>query len=118
MEEPVILYCELCNPDQLHQKDRRKSAEQTPNSNVIPFPKDRRSATNFDRRAVLDRRVGADHKARIVPVKRSKGRRPFDGHSWFVGTVETAVKEQWDFQNDGQNTGKKMVCPRCQCKIV
>jgi hypothetical protein len=109
MEEPIILYCELCNPEQLYQEDRRETKEHSFEAKIIPFPNNKRRPKP-DRRQVLDRRVTiVDSPANKTALKRSKGRRPFDGHLWFVGTVENAAKEQWHIQDEGE----RVVCPRC-----
>ncbi|MBF0358107.1 MAG: hypothetical protein HQL70_05820 [Magnetococcales bacterium] len=106
MEEPIILYCKNCNPERHHQEDRRKSAE------IIPIRKNKRQPKP-DRRKVLDRRLKEIYPVNRRGIKRSIGRRPFDGKSWFIGTIEDAIKEQWATKNGG----KEILCPRCNNKL-
>jgi hypothetical protein len=105
MGEPIILYCFTCNPERHHQKDRRQKA---PSAKIVQFPGNNRSHI-LVRRKVLDRRVVENYPLNKTSFKRSIGRRPFDGKSWFIGTFESAIKERWDVQDDGD----KMICPRC-----
>ncbi|MBF0195924.1 MAG: hypothetical protein HQL71_15300 [Magnetococcales bacterium] len=104
-----MLYCAVCNPEQHHQKDRRNSE---PHSNVIQLPNNRR-LSGSGRRKCFDRRIQENAPLNKTTLKRSIGRRPFDGKSWFVGTVDKAIKEQWVVDE----SNKVMICPRCYRKI-
>jgi hypothetical protein len=91
MVELEMLYCAVCNPEQHHQENRR-NAESA--SNVIQLPNNRR-LDGSGRRKCIDRRMSQDAPLNKTSLRRSIGRRPFDGKSWFVGTVGSAIKEQW-----------------------
>lgn len=112
MPELAIVYCEECNPQQLHQKDRRQYKQNSTSAKIYQFPeKERRSQE--DRRKVQDRRVGKEAPAKQLGQRKTKGRRPFDGHSWFMGTVDDAISEQWSLVAE-----QKTICPRCNKKAV
>jgi hypothetical protein len=104
MGEPIILYCLSCNPERRHQKDRRIKVQ---SAEIIQFPKNNRTP-DPDRREILDRRLN-EYPLNRTSLRRSIGRRPFDGKSWFIGTVESAIEEQWGIKEDGE----ELICPRC-----
>ncbi|MBF0445229.1 MAG: hypothetical protein HQL68_06540 [Magnetococcales bacterium] len=108
MVELELLYCAICNPEQQHQEDRRKA---DPSSNVIQLPNNRR-LDGSGRRQCFDRRMSINAPLNKTSLRRSVGRRPFDGKSWFAGTVDNAIKEQWMI-DDSKNY---VICPRCQRK--
>ncbi|MBF0455419.1 MAG: hypothetical protein HQL72_11465 [Magnetococcales bacterium] len=112
MGEPKIFFCEACNPEKFHQKDRRKHTTHQPSAQIIPFPTgDRRE--NRDRRQIPDRRIVEKPHPKTASLRRSIGRRPFDGHAWFIGTVDRAIDEKWLFKKDGE----RLICPRCSYKM-
>ncbi|MBF0448373.1 MAG: hypothetical protein HQL67_09255 [Magnetococcales bacterium] len=114
MAEPHIIYCDVCNPEKLHQEDRRKGQEPRTTAQIIPFLQADRRARNSSRRKVQDRRILETTPPKEIIHPRSKGRRPFDGHTWFVGTVDRAMQEQWQIEEQG----KKFRCPRCRFKTA
>ncbi len=109
MVELEMLYCAVCNPEQHHQEDRRSA---DPHSNVIQLPNNRR-LNGSGRRKCFDRRMFENAPLNKTSLRRSIGRRPFDGKSWFVGTVENAIKERWILDESIED----VVCPRCHRKI-
>ncbi|MBF0380027.1 MAG: hypothetical protein HQL69_03360 [Magnetococcales bacterium] len=109
MVELEMLYCTVCNPEKQHQEDRRRAES---SSNIVNFPNDRR-VNKVNRRQCLDRRMREDAPLNKTSLRRSIGRRPFDGKSWFVGTIESAIKEHW-VKDESKN---RVICPRCYRKF-
>ncbi|MBF0624380.1 MAG: hypothetical protein HQL82_06190 [Magnetococcales bacterium] len=96
-----LLFCDICNPDRVHQQDRR-AAEET------QAPEDRRSSA--DRRQVRERRVRDRLPEGRQERRNSVGRRPFDGQAWFEGLIEGALSEDWTLE---ERQGI-LICPRCR----
>ena len=94
MGEPIIQHCEVCNTEQFHQKDSRKNKEQFQEAQIIQFP-DIRRRSKSDRRKVLDCRIVDHSPSERTDKPKSKRCRLFDGHAWFIDTVEDAIKKQW-----------------------
>ena len=113
MGKDKLIFCEICNPKRFFQEDRRKLV---PENQVGQSPPSQKSEQRSKphRRKVHDRRIRGKMLSGIGERRSSVGRRPFDGHTWFEGVVDDAIRDGWEFWD----AKGEVICPKCQKTVA
>lgn len=94
MSVQIIVFCDKCNPHQLHNRNEVVAIDE---------PRPMRRGNEPDRRVL-------NELPPVVDGDRRRGSsRITDGHAWFDGSPKEAMEDGWAVEPDGW-----AVCPRCR----